>query len=156
MLNFKGKIHDIDEFQDFGYVPELLDKTKELFERLGKPNGEEHIRRCGINVDYLKANSAGFSMIITNYPENGSRTSWIYYNKFDDESINIGVRAHEEAHAICHFGLRSEIEKRIDSPNLSDLNEEDFCKQAGIYAMRRKGIKPDTYSMFRFLKNVKI
>ena len=142
MLDFEGKMPDINEFQDLGYVPELLVKTKELFDKLGQPNGEDHIRQCGIDVDLLKSNFGGFHMRITNYPVDGSKTSWIYYNQFDDESIDIWNRAHEEAHATCHLGLRSELEKKIGSPNLSDLYEEDFCDQAGLYVLKRRGIEP--------------
>ncbi len=143
MLGFEGKIPDIYEFQDLGYVPDLLAKTRELFDKLGLPNGEDYIRQCGIDVDLLKTNSSGFNMRITNYPVDGSKTSWIYYNQFDDESIDIWNRAHEEAHAACHLGLRSELEKRIGIPNLSDLYEEDFCDQAGLYVLEKKGIEPN-------------
>jgi len=142
ILDFEGKMPDINKFQDFGYVQDMLQKTKELFEKIGQPNGEDHIRRCGIDVDHQKENSGGFHMRITNYPVQGSKTSYIYYNKFEEVSIDTWNRAHEEAHAVCHLGLRSELERRISSSNLSDLYEEDFCDQAGLYVLKRKGIKP--------------
>lgn len=143
ILDFEGRMPKINEFQDFGYVPQLLDKTKELFRKLGQPDDEEYIKQCGIDVDLQRENYGGFHMRITNYPVDNSKTSYIYYNKFNDKSINLWNRAHEEAHAVCHIGLKGKLEKRMGLPNLEcGLWEEDFCDQAGLYALRQKDIEP--------------
>lgn len=139
MLNFEGKISDLDEFRDIGYVPNLFAKTQEVFKELERPITEDYIRQCGIDLD-LKT-TGGLHLRIMD-PTDNSKLSLIFYNQFDDLSIDIWSRAHEEAHAASHLGLRDKLEKRIGGLNLSNLDEEDFCDQAGLYALRQKNIKP--------------
>jgi len=144
MLDFQGKIADNEGFEDFGYVPDLLEKTRELFARNGLPNEDEDIiKLLGREPFYqiLVPNDGGYHLRLSN-AVGEARHSWIYYNKFSDEASDIFMRAHEETHAVCHLGLRGELEQRIGLPTLSDLWEEDFCDQAGLYAVRKKGIEP--------------
>lgn len=154
-LNFEGKVRDIDEFVDFGYVPNLLAQTKKLFRKLEEPDTITHFRSINLNVAILKHNRGGFHLRITNYPEKHSKTSWIYYTRVEDRALDIWNRAHEETHAVCHLGLRAELERKVNMPGLSNLYEEDFCDQAGLYVLRKRDIQPHPGCLIPYLDRIR-
>ena len=154
MLDIRAAIQDKYEFQDLGYVPNLLTKTRELFARIRRPNEERDIEQQGIDVVHLRANSGGLFLEVEDYPAHGSVSLWIFYNRFSDVATNFSNRAHEEAHAACTLGLRGELEQRIGTPQLSSLNEEDFCDQAGLYALRLREITPHPNLLLPYAERV--
>jgi len=138
MLDFKGKMPDNYSFTDAGYTSNLMEEAKEFLQNNGYESTEKALEELGFPMVTLRTNSGGLHIAVNNVE---GRESHIFYNQLFPESADFFNRAHEEAHAASNLGLRRDLERMIGVQNLERLSEEDFCDQAGIYVLRKKGLE---------------
>lgn len=139
MLDFKGRIPDSYHFEDRGYVENLLESAKTVFEDLGFGADEDNMLSLGIDVPMLKYGFGGHHLFM-NAIDGSSKYSWIYYTKSAEEGEDIWARAHEETHAVCNMGLRNSLEAHLDGPRFNGCGEE-FCDAVSLHILSKKGIR---------------
>jgi|GEM_PF-3460584 len=140
-LDFETKMSYKKEFIDFGYLKNISQGTKDLLIMYGGTLPGLKNGKIELNLNSLKLTMGETLRLHTEYLNKpGGKAAWIYYVNMQNEVFNLIIRAHEEAHAICYLGHRKSLEKRINEPNLNILAEEDFCDQAGLYVIKKKGL----------------
>jgi len=137
MLDFEGRVPDNYSFTDLGYTTSLVDKAKEFIQMRGYEPTEKVLEEKGFPLVVLQHNSGGFHIGMKR--DDGGKESFIFYNQLLPETGDIHTRAHEEAHAVSNLGLRKDLERMMGISNPEWLCEEDFCDQAGLYVLRKKG-----------------
>ncbi len=172
VINFKRNIPDNYHFFDRGYVNTLKEGVKSFLDELKLPSDDESIKKYGLENDTEEMSVRGTCLTIKDYPFEGSKIAATMYLQEEKGEDSIHYKAHEEGHAVCHLGLRSELEEEIENSeemkksaliktlknthsNISELDEELFCELVGEYALRNYKIDPAPAYRAYFQRGVK-
>lgn len=149
-LQMDGRVPDNYRYGDFGFVKDVRLGLRELFKMAGQQFDDEYLKQSITNPEYtgeekILGVTTGFY-----YPDKDILVVCITYTKTGCPLSNLFIRGHEEGHAVCKLGLRSQLEDLIGEPiserykrmPVEELPEETFCNEAGLYTLKVRGINP--------------
>jgi len=147
ILEFEAQVEDNHDFRDMGYSNDLLKKAKEFNQEFGLPSDDESLMALGFKPFF-----SGFCFHHFD-KKTGIYHSRIVYTPDFFKVRDLSCRAHEEAHAVCFHGLRPKLTKEMLASGYklrSRLSEEDFCGQAGLWVLNKRGLEPEPFMLIPY------
>ena len=145
-----GRVPDNYRYGDFGFVKDVRLGLRELFRMAGSRFDKEYLKQSITNPDYTETDKIFGVTTSFYYPHQDILVVAITYLKTGCPLTELFAKGHEEGHAVCRLGLRPQLEDLIGEPiskrfkriPIQSLQEEDLCNEAGLYALRIRGINP--------------
>tara|TARA_Y100000310_G_scaffold312437_1_gene359751 strand:- start:400 stop:1020 length:621 start_codon:yes stop_codon:yes gene_type:complete len=139
--------------RDAGFVPNIVEHTKEILEEIGLTSDNEYLfSNLKLNPFWKDSYKSGGSFFMYKF-DNGFIEIVLRYIRDTDPISNLIAKGHEETHAadaldkpilehlIARFGY--------DSTNIKGLHPEARCQIGGLMALKIRGI-----SLYHNMKSI--
>ncbi|MCK4634654.1 MAG: hypothetical protein KAT37_02155 [Candidatus Aenigmarchaeota archaeon] len=137
-------------YDDLGYVPCVLFKTRQILEQFGASGSEELIRSIGFEPKKLKQDGV-FQFSLKVLDKNNSKRiklkkTLTYYTEAEDRAVDLWSRAYGEAQAAYYLGHSFEIGKMFNVPGAFSFNRNGLCKYVAYKTLRKNDMEPISLS----------